>query len=56
MTNKVAKTDKIPRELDAQARTFLSKGKNDTRWAQDSFMGFIIHQIQRAKRGEIAGN
>ena len=45
---------KIPGDLDSQAKKFLSDAKMNPMWAQDSFMRFIMYQIDRAKRGVIA--
>jgi len=45
---------KINGDLNIQAKKFLSKARNDPKWAQDSLMGFIMFQIQRTRRGEIA--
>ena len=45
---------KIESDLETQAKKFLSKAKKDTMWAQQSLMGFIMFQIDRANRGEIA--
>lgn len=45
---------KIPGDLDSQAKKFLSEAKVNPKWAQDSFMRFIMYQIERAKSGKIA--
>jgi hypothetical protein len=45
---------KIPGDLDAQAKKFLSEAKENPRWAQDGFMRFIMFQIKRANSGKIA--
>jgi hypothetical protein len=45
---------KIDGDLDTQSKKFLSKAKKDLKWAQESLMGFIMFQIERAERGEIA--
>jgi len=45
---------KIGGDLEAQTITFVCKAKNDPNWAQDSLMKFIMFQIERAHRGEIA--
>lgn len=45
---------KIPGDMDTQAKSFLSKAREDPTWAQNSFMRFIMYQIDRAKSGDIA--
>jgi len=45
---------KIPGDLDTQAKSFLSEARPNPVKAQHSFMRFIMHQIERAKNGEIA--
>ena len=40
--------------LEDQARIFLSKAKEDSAWAQGSFMEFIGFQKDRVQRGEIS--
>lgn len=45
---------KIPGDLDTQAKSFLSEARQNPTKAQHSFMRFIMHQIERAKNGEIA--
>ena len=45
---------KIDGDLDTQAEKFLSKAKKDLKWAQESLMRFIMYEIERAERGEIA--
>ena len=43
----------IPGNLDEQAKEFVLRAKKNSSWVQDSFMRFVIYQIERAKRGEI---
>ena len=43
----------IPGNLDEQAKEFVLRAKKNSSWMQDSFMRFVIYQIERAKRGEI---
>lgn len=45
---------KIPGDLVTQAKEFLSQARENPAWAQDSFMRFIMYQIERAKSGAIA--
>jgi len=45
---------KIEGDLETQAKNFIFKAKEDTMWAQQSLMRFIMFQIERAKNGEIA--
>lgn len=47
---------KIPGDMDTQAKSFLSKAREDPTWAQNSFMRFIMYQIDRAKSGDIAAS
>ena len=44
----------IEGDLDTQSKKFLSKAKKDLKWAQESLIRFIMFQIERAERGEIA--
>ncbi len=43
----------IPGNLDEQAKEFVLRAKKNSSLVQDSFMRFVIYQIERAKRGEI---
>ena len=45
---------KIDGGLASQTIDFVSRAQNDPKWAQDSLMKFIMFQIERARRGEIA--
>ncbi|MGH9953231.1 MAG: hypothetical protein ACRD5J_16560 [Nitrososphaeraceae archaeon] len=40
--------------LDEQALQLLSKVRDDPRWFEDRFMDFIVFQIVRVRKGEIA--
>ncbi|MGB7954745.1 MAG: hypothetical protein WCF23_12270 [Candidatus Nitrosopolaris sp.] len=40
--------------LEQRAKEFLIKTRTDPQWAQDSLMAFIVYQIDRANRHEIA--
>ncbi len=45
---------KIAGDLKAQTIDFVSRAQNDPKWAQVSLMKFVMFQIDRVHRGEIA--
>jgi integrase len=44
----------LPGDLNSQTKKFLVQSKKDPRWVQDNFIRFVMHQIERVKKGEIA--